>query len=262
MRNYLSAILQIFWIGLCALSMLSMTRLRFGIPQDPGWLDGFVFGGMVFGYHFTRRERWRKVIAWMMGALGFLCYLQLPGAVQLMAWVPGLVWGAYYGWQKPGNAGLRGMPYLKPLAVAFAWAWVTVMLPLPQALWASAAFVFGARAAFVFALALAYDLHDKAYDAKHGLTTLAGRWDSRQTFQLIDWAMVAAGVFAVLHGFGDGRFWWCTIAVLVSLAASDLLIRWFFRRADLEPWRKVLIDALMPLQWLVAVGLGWWGNGG
>jgi 4-hydroxybenzoate polyprenyltransferase len=216
---------------------------------------------MVFGYHFTRRERLFQVMAWSMGLLGLVGYLMLPAATQLMALVPGLVWGAYYGWRRPGNAGLRAMPYWKPFAVAFAWAWVTVILPLPAVPWKEVVFVFGARAAFVFGLALAYDLHDKAYDTRHGLMTLAGRWDARQTLRMIDWSMVVSGLCAVLYSVGRPWWWWSTTAVLLSLAGSDLLIRWLFSQTRLEPWRKVLIDGLMPLQWLIAVGLAWWNVG-
>jgi 4-hydroxybenzoate polyprenyltransferase len=255
--SYLTAILRMCWIGICALSMLALTRLRFEMDQTPGWLDGFVWAGMVFGYHFTSRLRWQRTLAWAIGLGGFYCYLRLNWQMEGMVLIPLLIWGAYYGWQKPGNAGWRSRPFLKPLAIAVAWAWVTVLLPLPPDDWLKAVFMFGARAGFVFALALAYDLHDRAYDLQHGLKTLAAQLDAYRTLRLGDLGMAVSGICAVLHCLLNPCFHIGTLAVLLSLGGSAWLIRWLFRQDWLEPWRKALIDALMPFQWLLALAMTW-----
>ena len=162
--------IRVFFIGVCALAMALQTRMVLGMPLSPGLLDGFIFGGSLFGYYCTHPDRRFRRSAWAFGFLGGLCFLfwvKSAGDV-IIALIPMFFWLAYYGFRRPGNAGLRSSLLAKPMTVALAWAWVTVFLPIPIEIWHRAWAMFFVRTAFVFALALAYDVSDMGYDRRFG----------------------------------------------------------------------------------------------
>lgn len=254
------------WIGVCALSMLAQTRLLLDMSLSPGWLDGFVLGGVVFAYNFTHHDRPRKTMAWLAGLLGGVCFLLSlrasafgqPSALavdwQVAALFPAALWLSYYGLQKPGKGGLRGMPVVKPFVVAVAWGWVTVMLPVPPEEWGRAAGILLGRSAFIFALALAYDLVDLEYDRRHGLSTLAGKLGFEKTFYLIFSALLLAAFFSCANVIF--RIYGLNVALglLFSLAFSAWWLRHLFRKTGWSNWQKMLIDATMLWQFLMVWG--------
>lgn len=248
------------WIGICALSMLAQTRLLLGIPLAPGWLDGFVLGSAVFAYGFTHPDRRIKTGAWLAGLLGAGCFAgallpwQEGPAIRSWHWasgIPVVLWLLYYGLRRPGNAGLRGVPMAKPIAVALAWGWVTVMLPAPVEAWGRAGGMLLGRSVFIFALALAYDLADLDYDRRHGLATLAGERGVHRTFRLIFSALVLAilcsGANVLLHVYDLSQ----ALALCASLVISAVWLRFLIHNKALKDWQKVLVDALMPVQFLI-----------
>ena len=251
--SFLIAMLRFFWIGLCALAMLSATRLLLDLPLRPDRLDGFVFGATLFVYHWTQARKWQRYLAWAMGFLSFVCFLYLDGPVKIVALVPALIMAAYYGWRRPGNKGLRMRANLKPHAVAFTWAWVTVFLALSPDLWLKAIFLFAGRAGFIFALALAYDLHDRNYDLQHGMATLANQRSVRTVMRLMYGALFVTVCFAALNYSLDIISLKSICALIFALALSAGLLNLFFRLSGIESWRKLLIDGLMILHWLVLV---------
>src|SRR5690349_1137706 len=128
----LFALFRMVFIGLCACTMLLQTRLVLGIPLTPGFLDGLVLGGTVWGYFCTTPDGLMRISGWWLGFMAGLCFLfWLKSGGHLAAGlVPVIAWLAYYGFTRPGNAGLRSWLLAKPLTVAFVWAWVTVFLPV------------------------------------------------------------------------------------------------------------------------------------
>ncbi|MCW5920852.1 MAG: hypothetical protein KIS77_00790 [Saprospiraceae bacterium] len=259
--NKISVLLRLLWIGLCALAMLTQTRLLLGEALRPGWLDGFVLGGAVFAYHFTHPNRRMRAGAWLAGGLGGICFLlSLWGDgvsdLRVSSWqgvvlVPVALWSLYYGLQSPGNAGLRGVPMAKPLAVALAWAWVTVLLPVPTGRWGEAGMILLGRTAFVFALALAYDWADLAYDQQRGLPTLAGRLGRKRTFLLINGALLCAALCSGANVYLKIYEQSMAFALLISLAWSAGWLHFVLsKNADVVA-QKMLIDGLMLLQCLI-----------
>lgn len=87
-RRHLTAIFGLFWIGGCALALMFQTRLMFHLPVSPSWLDGFVFGNTVFGYHFAHRQEGYRAAAWLLGGLGGLCFFWLDRTTQFIANLP------------------------------------------------------------------------------------------------------------------------------------------------------------------------------
>ncbi|MEZ4943076.1 MAG: UbiA family prenyltransferase [Saprospiraceae bacterium] len=242
---------QLFWIGVCATAMLWQTHLLLNTPAPSFWLCGFVFSATVFAYNFSAPPR-RRWPAWGFGLLAGFCFLELTVVHQLTVFLPALIWLLYYDRYRPGQGtGLRDYPALKPVAIALAWAGVTVLLPVPLQAWTGAVLLFVGRAAFIFALALAYDLSDQPYDIRHGLNTLVLKIGPRQTFRLIDVALlltalcagaqVLLGIIALAAG----------IALCISLLFSAVAVRRVLARTGWPGWRKAGIDGLMVLQLLL-----------
>ena len=245
---------RIFFIGICAVAMVLQTKAVFGLPLEPGILEGFIFGGTIFGYHFTHPERHFRVIAFGAGAAGALCFVAWARSFHLVliAAFPVLFWLAYYGFRRPGNrVGLRTWAQAKPLTVATAWAWVTVLLPLPTDMWVLAIPVFLTRAAFVYALALAYDFSDMDYDRLKGLSTLAQSMEASSNFSLINWALVLSGVFVALGYFTGVYTSSHVMLICLSLGFSAWFIHFILKKSAWHAFHKTLIDALLPFQSLL-----------
>lgn len=240
------------WTGLCAAAMLAQTRLLAAGQLHAGAaLTGFVLCATWFAYNFVSPLRWRRWIGWASGGVSGGFFVLLAPEVQAVAMSAGALWAMYYGLQRPGNAGLRSVPVLKPLVVSFAWAWMTVLLPVPMADWPSMVWMFAERMAFVFALALAYDLHDLAYDHRHGLPTLARRLDFRYTFWLMNAALSLSASCAVGSFLLKNYSLLVAVALLFSLLFSALWLWFLFRKPEWAAWRKVGVDALMVGQFVV-----------
>ena len=255
--------LHAVWIGICALSMLAQTRLLLGLSLVPAWLDGFVLGSAVFAYSFTHSDRRVKAAAWLAGLFGGACFLMsLPASTGATSWqwavaVPAALWLLYYGLRWPGNSGLRGVPVAKPLVVALAWGWVTALLPALPEEWGRVGGILLGRSAFIFALALAYDVADLDYDRRHGLATLAGRIGMRKTFLLIFSALLLAALCCCANTFLHIYDRQMALALCASLALSARWLWFLFQKADWLGWQKMLIDALMAGQFLMVwVGAG------
>jgi 4-hydroxybenzoate polyprenyltransferase len=251
--------IQLFWIACCAVSLMAQTRLLLGQPLELCWLDGFVFGGTVFGYYFTHPIKSHRMLAWSMGLLGGACFLMefvVASDKNGLEWVglaPAILWLAYYGFQKPGNAGLRGRSLAKPLTIALTWAWVTVLLPSPMAQWPDLLFVLFGRAAFIFALALAYDLGDVAYDQQQGLSTLAGTLGTKRTLALIYKSLVVAGLCASINVYLNLYGPVQALGLFSSLIISGIWLQYVLQKKAWESWYKPLIDGLMVLQFLLVL---------
>jgi 4-hydroxybenzoate polyprenyltransferase len=243
-RQHFITLFNLLWIGGCALALVFQTRLMVGLPTTPGWLDGLIFGSTVFGYYCTHPLPVYRTMAWLLAAGAMGCFLWLDRTTQWLAIGPALLWAAYYGLQRPGRSGLRTLPAAKPVVIALAWAWVTVWLPARQLLWP----LFAARATFIFALALAYDLTDLAYDRRHQLTTLVNKIGEPRAYRIIYMALALATLWV---GFG---FLLKIVSLPVSVAiwatylVTPFALHLILHSTAKVAWQKVAIDALMVLQ--------------
>ncbi|MEO6036763.1 MAG: hypothetical protein ABIQ93_00030 [Saprospiraceae bacterium] len=246
-RQHFTKLFHLLWIGGCALALVFQTRLMVGLPVTPGWLDGFVFGSTVFGYYCTHPTRTYRGLAWFLAGGAGVCFLFLDRDTQWSALGPGLLWGAYYGLRRPGRAGLRTLPAAKPVVIALVWAWVTIWLPAGQLLLP----IFVARATFVFALALAYDLTDLAYDQRHHLVTLVSRMGERKAYYLIYAALGLATLFIGLDFLLKNIPLAIAVAIWATYLLTALSLRFIIDSTAKVAWQKVAIDALMILQALL-----------
>lgn len=250
-------VMQFGWTAICAVAMVAQTQILIGEPWQNGVLTGFVLTSTLFAYNFVSQAGWQRWAGWTSGIAAGWLFWGLNPAVQAGVVASGVVWALYYGLQRPGNAGLRAQPMLKPLVVSASWAWVTVALPVLNTQWAGdairveAAWMFAGRAAFIFALALAYDLHDLDYDRRRGLDTLVIRLDVKNSFRLIYLGLAVCGACVAVNFFLKNYSFKNTAALLLSLVWSAAGLRWLFRKPEKTAWRKIWIDATMVGQFIL-----------
>ena len=235
-----------FWIGACAVAMLLQTSLLTNVPIPSVWLFGFVFCATAFAYAPVV-PRSRRYLAWVMGLPSVLFFLSISRVQQLVALVPALIWLLYNDHYWLG-LGLRRFPAVKPVAIALAWAVATVLLPVPPEHWAAALPLFWIRAAFVFTLALAYDLCDQSYDLYHGLDTLVLRLGPRMVRRLSAAVLLAAALGAWASALAGYCTWWAFAALLLSFGTAAQAIRYIPEQQHWGAGRKVAIDGLLIFQ--------------
>jgi 4-hydroxybenzoate polyprenyltransferase len=122
------------------------------------------------------------------------------------------------------------------------------LLQLPAGEWLPGGFLFIGRTAFVFALALAYDLCDLQHDRRHGLATLVQQLGPRRSFRAIDMALILAAGCA----FANYTIGFFGVGTLAAIWTSFFIAAWAVRvvpvRAEWGVWRKTAVDGLMILQ--------------
>ncbi|MBK8555300.1 MAG: UbiA family prenyltransferase [Lewinellaceae bacterium] len=254
-KTWLVGLFLFAWTAVCAVLMMLQTKALAGLGLGLDALALFVFSSTIFAYNALSQATWRKWGAALMLAPLLYSWWHLPWHLQLSIAAPGFLWGIYHG--IPGKLGLRDLPWLKPFAVALAWAAVTVWLPLAAADWLRWTVVLLGRAAFVFGLALGYDLIDRGEDRRQGLRTLAGILGVQATLRVANIAFGISALAALFNTF-EGLYSWSVLVWYVfSLALSAWLLRWQLRRFGPQQWQKITIDALMVLQALgVIIGVG------
>lgn len=248
---------------LSAAALLLQTRwlLDDHWPQATS-LAVFMGASTLLAYQvFTRQPYWRL---WSVvgGGCAGVAFFTLTAEQQGATVVAALLWLLYYGSPLLDRGGLREHPWWKPLLVAATWAWVTVALPTTPQAWPGLWPVFLERGAFVFALALAYDLHDAEADARFGLRTLARQLELAPAFRLIYGSLVVAGA-AVCWSVFQGRYTLVAgLALAGSLLVTTFALRAFFRVNAHTAQRKTAIDALMLFQFACVAGANvlqiWW----
>lgn len=241
----MKAILQLTLTAFCALAMAWQTQLMFS--GQPGIAEAvFLWSATVFVYHITLTSRWWAVVHVPVAAVAFIL---LQPVQQFAALLPFALWLLYIGTPGTGAWGLRRLPWLKPLAVALAWMAATTLFPLQTAFWPQTVGLCFTRLVLVFALALAYDLHDRAEDHAGGLPTLAAQLGAHVTFRVIRlcWVLAALGIVLDAGKFGFGF----TVGRLFGVVLTAWLLERLFRPGVDVSWRKIAVDALLLVQPLV-----------
>jgi 4-hydroxybenzoate polyprenyltransferase len=244
------SILQLHLIGCCAVALLWQTQWLLPGSSVSHWAALFAGSGAIFGYYCTHPVGWQRVLAWVWGlvaAYSFVAWHQNGGAWATVL-PPVFLWLAYYGFQRPGQGGLRHSAMAKPFTVALAWAWVTVVFAV-EGFSRPLFWMFLERSAFVFALALAYDVHDWQYDQQRKLITLAQKLGRNTVFPVMYLALGLSGM-AVAVQWGQKLYpWRVAQALLAALVAGGLVLHTVLRAARWRPWHKPMIDALMLFPW-------------
>ena len=246
----LRSILHLLLIGCAAVALLQQSAWLLLGAWASGYLSGFVGGGTIFGYYCSHPNLFLRRFAWLAGGVGlygWYGWINHGGSIW-MSFLPLLIWLLYYGFQRPGHAGLRQVAVAKPFLVAFAWAWVTVVLPANSAPWAATGWMLAERSTFILALALAYDWVDRAYDRQDGLDTLARRLEIKRFIQILRLSWLASAVCAVKLYFMDIYSPFILAALLVSLVFSACWVPVVLEKKPWVEWQKHLIDAMMLLQ--------------
>lgn len=254
---FIKSAFKLCWIGLAAAAMTLQTQVLLGEAPTLGALVGFVFCGAVFGYNFAAPTPVLRWFAWLAGIIGGLFFLRLGTNSQLVALAPTTLLALYYGLKMPGTqAGFRSIFWLKTISIGLAWSWVTVLLPalefLPEKL-GMVALLSAGRAAFICALALAYDLFDLEIDRAAGLCTLAGRLGISRTLAAMDGLLGVSSFFVATNWFLGNYENSVAVGLLVSLLISSIVLHWLVAQKRNSYWFKNIVDGLMILQFVAVL---------
>ena len=249
MIQILTRMLSVLWVPLCAVSLVFQTRILAGLDFMPGWFEVWIVGSTAFAYHFTHENREKRYTAWIAGAVSGVAFLQLPTSISYLAPFAGALWGAYF-------LAMRSMPIAKPILVAGVWVLVTHFMPLPFRLW-EPFFTLGiSRFAFIFALALGYDLLDRLYDRQWKTDTLVLRLGGIKTWHLAGTALLLT-TGLVCDDYLMGKFsLGIAFARLLPVGLSVLLIYYIQKNLTKPTNREIAVakaalDGMMLLQSLL-----------
>jgi 4-hydroxybenzoate polyprenyltransferase len=251
---------KIFWIGVCAVVMTAQTfiLMRIDVSRKVDYFDEislylliFVGFSAIFGYNFSYTRTIIRYSAWFAGLVSAFVFFKLNVVTQIMALIPVLILGFYYGFKMPGTkTGVRRSTFAKPGAIAIAWAWMTVVLPATISYKEGIIWIFLERIAFISALALAYDLNDIENDQKNGLQTFPVKYGSEKTMLLANLLLLLTALLVVINwysGFYDLKV---VFAFCSSLLISYFILHTMTRKMLPFYWYKNCVDGLMLLQTL------------
>ena len=136
--------------------------------------------------------------------------------------------------------GLRDVPVLKNIFLAFSWSAATVALPLSSNelyhVQQHDLMIFFQRFFFIFALSLLFDIRDSKYDQSEGVSTIVGIAGESRVKTMAAFSIVVFMILCLLDQFFffDHIIYWP--AFLISSATLLILIfisapanpRWFF----------------------------------
>lgn len=205
--------------------------------------------GAVFAYNIVGHAPQRRVTALLAAGAAIPVFLYLPVQSKLL-WVGiSSLWALYYGAQTGLlPASLRHIPWAKPLIVSAAWALGAVLPALPAEQWLQAWPLLLERGAFIFALALAYDLHDAAIDRQLGMRTLANTNTPRQTICFIQLALAVSALLAGWNVYWKNYSLPVAAALCLSLVLTAVIVPYLFKNERFVNWRKVVVDGMMVVQ--------------
>ena len=205
--------------------------------------------GAVFAYNIVGHAPQRRVMALLAAGAAIPVFLYLPVQSKLLWMGISSLWALYYGAQTGLlPASLRHIPWAKPLIVSAAWALGAVLPALPAEQWLQAWPLLLERGAFIFALALAYDLHDAAIDRQLGMRTLANTHTPRQTMRFIYAALLLSAALMSWNVYWGNYHLLTAAALCLSLLITGVIVPYLFRNEQLVKWRKVVVDGMMVVQ--------------
>jgi 4-hydroxybenzoate polyprenyltransferase len=254
---------KIFWIGVCTVAMTEQTHLLTvdrvmcagygGAPfKTYFFLYFFVGCSAIFGYNFSYTRPIIRNCAWLAGLISAFAFFKLYWLTQIMAVIPALILGFYYGFKMPGTkTGVRSWTWAKPGAIAIAWAWITVVLPATIFSGSGIIWIFLERIAFVSALALAYDLNDLNNDKKNNLQTFPVKYGLEKAMLLANLLLLLSGIFVIINWYSDNYEISVALGLLISLLFSFLILKYMTKKLLPFYWFKNCVDGLMVLQFLV-----------
>ncbi|MBN8685327.1 MAG: hypothetical protein J0L99_21980 [Chitinophagales bacterium] len=210
--------------------------------------------GAVFAYNIVGRAPRRRVAALLAAVAALPVFLYLPVQSKLLWMGISSLWALYYGAQTGLlPASLRHIPWAKPLIVSAAWALGAVLPALPAEQWLQAWPLLLERGAFIFALALAYDLHDAAIDRQLGMRTLANTHTPRQTMRFIYAALLLSATLMCWNVYWGNYHLLTASALCLSLVLTAVIVPYLFKNERFVNWRKVVVDGMMVVQCVIVL---------
>ena len=263
-----------YWIAVAALCMTCQTQyLLSGHFKVASPVALFLFFGTLFIYSAHRlyglyalspaKDSLYSKFAFLLklntgiGAVACtVCWFLLPEAARWQALAPCALALAYILPVLPRRRRLREVALVKIFLLVVCWSWLTVIVPAVAGGmgWSAIAPVMLLeRAAFIFALAIGFDLRDRQRDQEAGLATLPVKLGARgavlcAAFSLlivgaIAWIFTSANLYPTAALFSTGVSGLCAL-VLISRSERNALSPYFFLFG---------LDGLMILQFLLVL---------
>ncbi len=261
-----------FWIAACALAMIFQTQLLLNGKFRFTPVAGFVFFGTLslYGVHrivglkkvrgFQEKGRFAVVARFKSHILVYSALSALAAAWYAFH-VPPEVWhwlllpailGAGYVLPVFKGKRLRDFSYIKIFLVAVSWTLFTVAGPaaeLKLSLNGVAWIMCLERMAFIFALALSFDLRDLEIDRINGVKTLPGIWGIKRTQWIAAFCLGLVLLFAGLNNKIEAY----TDPVWFAIAITSILTLFLIQHSAAEKhdyFYSGLVDGMMILQFL------------
>ncbi len=154
---------------------------------------------------------------------------------------------------------LREVPFVKIFLVAWVWGTFTVGLPLVQQGGLSELFqlksflIFFARAVFIFAITIPFDIRDLAYDSDKSVVTIPSRFGIEQSkyfslfllfvFTVISFIRFQAGFcdLPVLFALLISAFTTAGLVMMINIKRKELFYSGFMEGTMLLQWVLVMI---------------------
>ncbi len=123
--------------------------------------------------------------------------------------------------------GYKGITGMKTIAIAFVWATITVYLPV---LHLDTGFdtvkiflLFAQRFAFIFAIAIPFDIRDMDTDSRAGTKSLPIVFGSRLSVQIANFALLLSLIISIVEYFRSEQPW-VFLACLLSVSFTSIVI--------------------------------------
>lgn len=263
-----------YWIALAALCMACQTQyLLSGHYEVASPVALFLFFGTLFIYSahrlyglyalslpkdapYGKFALLLKINTGVAAVAGTVCWFQLPEAARWQALAPCALALAYILPVLPGRRRLREIAMLKIFLLAICWSWLTVIVPAVAGGmgWSAVATIMlMERAAFIFAIAIGFDLRDRQRDQEAGLATLPVKLGVRGAVLCAAGSLLLAGGIAWL--FTSANIY--PAAAFYSIGLSGLCVLVLISRSgrsSISPYYFLFgLDGLMILQFLLII---------
>lgn len=263
-----------YWIALAALCMAMQTEyLLKGHCDFTSPVALFIFFGTLFIYSIHRLYGLHvaglskdspygkipfllKINAITGGVVCAVCWFGLNEAARWQTLLPCVLALAYVLPVLPGRRRLREVAMLKIFLLSICWSWLTVFLPALAGGMGWSALVpvmVLERAAFIFAIAIGFDLRDRHRDLEAGLGTIPVKLGSRGAILCAAFSLLVAGGIAWL--FASASLY--PTAAFYSVCISGLAALALISRSDrphLSPYYFLFgLDGVMMLQFLLVM---------
>ena len=268
------------WIAMCAVAMLWQTEWLLTQHLFLDSLTGFVFFSTLFLYAIHRLTGVKKLdinlfnprfetirkfdthilLYACIGLLGTIYYFfQFDISFQIKLFIPSLLSLGYVIPFIRGKKRLRDLNYVKIALISIVWSWITVIIPIyyyPQLTFTRIIiYMTLARAIFVFAITLPFDIRDLSIDKSQNVATIPLTFGLNATKKIGYYSLIVLGVFYALI-FKNGVYSPLQFSGMLIFIGIIFLLIYKSHEKRHDYFFSFLVDGTMILGFLIIYFLG------